>query len=154
MKCPRCDGYDTKVIESRLSHEGHSVRRRRVCQQCNHRYTTYEKEEEITFQVKKKDSRFENFSRSKLIQAISAACTKRAVPIEKIELLVANIEHLLRKDGERVVGSNRIGDIVMKKLREIDHVAYVRFASIYKDFKDPEEFVREFKSLQDNHLNK
>lgn len=149
MKCPRCQNDDTKVLESRLSHEGRSVRRRRSCLGCNHRFTTYEKEEELTFQVKKKDDRFEEFSRTKLIKAISTACRKRPIPIDQIETMVAAIELQLRSDGERVIPSQKIGDLVMEKLYETDHVAYVRFASIYKDFKDPNEFMRELQSLKD-----
>lgn len=147
MKCPRCGHNDTKVLESRLSHEGHSVRRRRNCLDCRYRFTTYEKEEELTFQVRKKDNRFEEFSRSKVIKAISTACRKRQIPLDQIEALVGAIEFKLREEGDRVVTSSKIGDLVMDKLRLMDHVAYVRFASIYKDFKDPEQFMRELKSL-------
>ena len=147
MKCPRCAHSDTKVLESRLSQEGHSVRRRRNCLGCQYRFTTYEKEEELTFQIRKKDNRFEEFSRSKLIKAISTACRKRQIPIEKIESLVTSIEFKLRQSGDRIIHSSKVGDIVMEKLREIDHVAYVRFASIYKDFKDPEELMRELRTL-------
>ncbi len=148
MKCPRCSYSDTKVRESRLSNEGHSVRRRRVCLECHYRFTTYEEEEVFSFQVRKKDNRFEEFSRSKLIKAIVTACRKRQIPIDRIEAVVSAIEFKLREDGDRVVASSRVGDLVMQKLREIDHVAYVRFASIYKDFKDPEEFLKELKALQ------
>ena len=147
MKCPRCAHGDTKVLESRLSQEGHSVRRRRNCQGCLYRFTTYEKEEELTFQVRKKDNRFEEFARSKLIKAITTACRKRQIPIDKIESIVGSVEFKLREEGERVVSSKRIGDLVMERLKQTDHVAYVRFASIYKDFKDPEEFMKELQAL-------
>ena len=148
MKCPKCDSEDTRVLESRVSHEGRSVRRRRLCTSCNHRFTTFEKEEELTFQIKKKDNRFEEFSREKITKSISTACLKRQIPIDQIETLIAGIETQLRSDGERVVQSKKIGDLVMEKLKHTDHVAYVRFASIYKDFKDPEEFVAELKKLK------
>ena len=147
MKCPRCGHSDTKVLESRLSQEGHSVRRRRNCLGCHYRFTTYEKEEELTFQVRRKDNRFEEFTRGKLIKSISTACRKRKIPIDTIESLVSSVEFKLREDGERVVSSSKIGDLVMERLRQTDHVAYVRFASIYKDFKDPEQFVRELEAL-------
>jgi len=149
VKCPRCECSETKVLESRISHEGRSVRRRRSCSSCGHRYTTYEKEEELNLQVKKKDNRFEDFSRSKITQAIATACRKRQIVNEQIEALVAAIESQLRSNGERVVTSQKIGDLVMNKLMHTDHVAYVRFASIYKEFKDPEEFVNELKTLND-----
>lgn len=148
MKCPRCAHSDTKVLESRLSHEGHSVRRRRTCLGCHYRFTTYEKEEELTFQVRKKDNRFEEFSRSKLVRAISTACRKRQIPLDQIEALVGSIEFKLREEGERIIASSKIGDLVMQKLRDTDHVAYVRFASIYKDFKDSEQFLKELQNLK------
>jgi transcriptional repressor NrdR len=136
------------VLESRLCHEGLSVRRRRQCLACNYRFTTYEREEAVIFQIRKKDHRFEEFCRDKLIKSISMACTKRPVPIEKIEILVADIEAQLKTEGDRSVTSQHVGDIVMEKLKLIDHVAYVRFASIYKDFKDPQEFIAELDNLK------
>ena len=148
MKCPRCDFPDTKVLESRVSVEGRSIRRRRACLKCHHRFTTYEKEEDLILQVKKKDGTFDEFNREKIIRAISMACRKRQVTMDQIEQMVTAVEIQLRSEGERVIPSSRIGDLVMKKLRQTDHVAYVRFASIYKDFKDPEEFVRELKGLK------
>ena len=150
MKCPKCEDNETKVLESRLCHEGLSVRRRRQCLACNYRFTTYEKEEVLAFQIRKKDNRYEDFSAEKLVKAISMACTKRLIPIEKIETLVADIEAKLKAEGDRTVTTQHIGDIVMDKLRGIDHVAYVRFASIYKDFKDPQEFISELNMLRKN----
>ena len=148
MKCPRCDYLDTKVLESRVSVDGRSIRRRRACLKCHHRFTTYEKEEELILQVKKKDGSFDEFNREKLIRAISMACRKRSISMDHIEAMVTAIEIQLRAEGDRVINSSKIGDLVMKKLRQTDHVAYVRFASIYKDFKDPEEFVRELRGLK------
>jgi transcriptional repressor NrdR len=120
-----------------------------VCTECHHRFTTYEKEDELTLQVKKRDGSFDVFNREKIISALSMACRKRQISMDQIESLVAGIEAQLRSEGERTISSQKIGDMVMKKLRQTDHVAYVRFASIYKDFKDPEEFVKELKALRD-----
>jgi len=147
MYCPKCQFDDTKVIESRLSHEGRSVRRRRCCIKCNYRFTTYEKEEDIPLQVRKKDESFEAFSRAKMVKAIQAACIKRPVSPADIESVVAEIERVLQEEGDRVIPSRRIGDLTMESLKRLDHVAYVRFASIYKDFKDPAEFRTELESL-------
>lgn len=147
MHCPNCSNEDTKVIESRLSLEGRSVRRRRSCLKCNHRFTTYEKEEDIPMQVEKKDGTFEPFVRQKIVDAIQAACIKRPVSITDIELVVAKIEKVLMEKNARSITSRTIGDLTMDYLRSIDHVAYVRFASIYKDFKDPQEFKAELDSL-------
>ncbi len=149
MKCPRCGLENTKVLESRLSHEGRAVRRRRSCLDCNYRYTTYEKEEELIFQIRKKDGRFEPYSRLKALKGLQIACQKRPVSLTDIEGLLANVERSLQEEGQRIVDSQRLGDLIMQFLRELDHVAYVRFASVYKDFKDPEEFIAELRALQD-----
>jgi transcriptional repressor NrdR len=147
LKCPTCSFEDTKVLESRLSLEGRSVRRRRCCINCNYRFTTYEKEEDIPLQVQKKDGSFEAFSRTKVAKAIQAACIKRPVSLNDIEAVVAKIERMLQDEGDRIIQSRKIGDITIEHLKRIDHVAYVRFASIYKDFKDPEEFRAELEHL-------
>ena len=149
MICPKCDQGDTKVLESRISNEGRSIRRRRVCTKCNHRFTTYEKQEELTLQVQKRDGTYDVFNREKIIGALSMACRKRDISIHQIESMVSGIETQLRSKGERSIASQTLGDLVMRKLRQTDHVAYVRFASIYKDFKDPQEFLRELKGLKD-----
>lgn len=149
MRCPKCGESDTKVIESRIHNEGRSVRRRRACSSCQHRFTTYEKEEELTLQVKKRDGTYDSFDRGKIISSLALACRKRNISIEQIESFVASIEAQLRSNGDRTVDSKKIGDLVMKKLRQTDHVAYVRFASIYKDFKDPEEFLKELRELKE-----
>lgn len=148
MKCAKCGFEDTKVLESRLSLEGHGVRRRRCCLSCNYRFTTYEKEEELSFLVKKKDGRFEPFSHDKAMRAIQTACQKRPVAINDLENLLAGIVRQLHEDGERVVDSQKIGDLIMLGLRELDQVAYVRFASVYKSFKDPDEFITELEALK------
>ncbi len=147
MHCPNCAHEDTKVIESRLSLEGRSVRRRRSCIRCNHRFTTYEKEEDIPMQVEKKDGTFEAFERKKIVDAIQAACIKRPVSITAVETVVADIEKILIEKNARTISSRTIGDLTMEHLKSLDHVAYVRFASIYKDFKDPKEFKEELESL-------
>ena len=147
MKCPRCGHDDTKVLESRLSHEGRSVRRRRACQDCQHRFTTYEKEESFVFSIRKKDGRVEPYSRDKLLRAVQTACQKRPVMMEQLESIVARIEKAVQESGERTVPSDRIGDFVMTELASVDKVAYIRFASVYKDFQEPEEFMNAFDSF-------
>jgi transcriptional repressor NrdR len=147
MKCPQCGHEDTKVLESRLSHEGRAVRRRRSCLQCNYRYTTYEREEECELQVRKKDGRFESFSRDKALKSIQAACSKRPIGVDEIEAILQRVERKLQDEGERIVESRVIGDLIMQNLKELDQVAYVRFASVYKDFKDSEQFLSELREL-------
>lgn len=148
MYCPKCGNEESKVLESRVSHEGHAIRRRRSCLSCNYRFTTYEKEEESVLQVKKKNDRFEDFDREKVFKSIQTACRKRPFTNEQIETMVVEIEAKLRAEGERVVPSQHVGDMVMEKLREVDQVAYVRFASIYKDFKDTDQFMNELQLLK------
>ena len=148
MICLKCGCEDTKVLESRMSHEGKSVRRRRSCTQCNHRFTTYEKEEELQLQILKKDGRFEPYNREKILRSVQIACQKRPITINKIDALVETVERRLQEDGERTIGSQKVGDHIMEILRQTDHVAYVRFASVYKDFKDPEEFLAELQALK------
>ncbi len=140
MKCPKCGYEDTKVLESRLSNEGRAVRRRRNCIQCNHRFTTYEKEELFAFSVVKKDGRIEPFIKEKSFRAIQTACQKRPI--------IHRVERTIQEESERNVPSTRIGDLIMQELYNIDKVAYVRFASVYKDFKDPSEFTKEISSLE------
>ncbi len=149
MRCPSCLNSDTKVLESRVSHEGRSVRRRRTCPACTHRFTTYEKEEDLIIQVQKKDGTLDEFNRDKINRALTMACRKRQVTIDQIETLITGLEAELRSEGIRIVSSQQIGDFLMQRLRQMDHVAYVRFASIYRDFKDPEEFVQELRRLQE-----
>jgi len=148
VKCPICSFEDTKVLESRLSHEGRAIRRRRSCLKCGHRFTTYEKLEDLVLQVKKKDERFEPYQRDKVLRSIQTACQKRPINIDEIESILAEIERKLQEDGERTISSHRIGDLIMEHLRRLDHVAYVRFASVYKDFKDADEFVAELTNLR------
>jgi transcriptional repressor NrdR len=147
MKCAKCGHNETKVIESRLNLEGISVRRRRSCLECNYRFTTYEKEEEWEFQVRKKDGRFEPYCRDKALKVLHAACSKRPIGVDAIESLLDGVICEVQGLGERVVDSRTLGDLVMAQLRELDQVAYVRFASIYKEFRDSEQFIAELQNL-------
>jgi transcriptional repressor NrdR len=147
MRCPKCGHEDTKVLESRLSHEGRAVRRRRSCISCNHRFTTYEKEEEFVFSVVKKDGRIEQYQRNKLMRSLTTACQKRPITYEQMETMVIGLEKHIQETGERTVPTSKLGDLVMRQLHELDKVAYVRFASVYKDFQDPSEFMSEIESL-------
>ena len=136
MKCPFCSFLDSKVVDSRNGKDGTSIRRRRECLKCNRRFTTYERIEEINLVIVKKDGRREGFDRSKIIDGLEKACEKRPISVEVIENLVSDLERELQETGEREVNSNVIGEILISKLYEIDEVAYVRFASVYRSFKD------------------
>lgn len=147
MKCPFCAHQDNKVIDSRLSKEGQVIRRRRECLSCARRFTTYERIEEIMPLVVKKDGRREAFDRQKIVTGVNLACQKRPVSSEQIDQLVETVERKLQELGEREVTSAQVGDIVMKLLQELDAVAYVRFASVYRSFQDIGEFMTELKDL-------
>ena len=147
MKCPFCGFADTKVIDSRLGKEGNNIRRRRECVDCERRFTTYERIEETLPLVVKKDGRREPFDRLKIIAGMQRACEKRPVPIAVIEKLVDRIEMTLQEGGEKEIESSRIGEIVMEALHDIDEVAYVRFASVYRQFKDINEFMAELTEI-------
>lgn len=147
MKCPFCSFADNRVIDSRLGKEGNSIRRRRECLQCERRFTTYERVEEILPLVVKKDGRRQPFDRLKVIAGMQRACEKRPVSIATIENIVDQLERQLQESGDREVDSSRIGKAVMDALHEIDEVAYVRFASVYRQFKDINEFMDELKDI-------
>lgn len=147
MKCPFCAEIDNKVIDSRLSKDGNVIRRRRECLVCTRRFTTYEHIEEIPIMIIKKDGRREVFSREKLRAGLQKACQKRSISMNVIEEFVDELERDLRETGEKEIPSNILGERVMAKLHEIDDVAYVRFASVYREFKDVNDFVSELKSL-------
>ena len=147
MKCPQCGHEDTKVLESRMSLEGRSVRRRRSCPQCVYRFTTYEKEEDFVFHIQKKDGRIEPYHRNKLTRSIEIACQKRPITPDDIDSLIMRIERRLQDEGTRTVSSQVLGSMVLAHLNDLDKVAYVRFASVYKEFKDPQEFVSELQSM-------
>jgi transcriptional repressor NrdR len=147
VKCPFCACVDTKVVDSRPDKGGTTIRRRRECESCSRRFTTHERVEEILPLVLKKDGRREPFERMKVISGIQKACEKRDVSIETIERLVDRLETRLQESGEREVPSTSIGEWIMAELHEIDEVAYVRFASVYRSFKDISEFMSELQDL-------
>lgn len=153
MRCPYCRFSDSKVLDSRPTVEGHSIRRRRECGSCGKRFTTYERVDELPLQVVKKDGRREAFNRQKLLQGLLKACQKRPVPTEKLETIVEGIERELRNTMEREAKSAYIGELVMDSLRGLDEVAYVRFASVYREFRDAESFMEELKNLLNKNGN-
>ena len=153
MRCPFCNNDDTKVIDSRPTEEGHAIRRRRGCDECGRRFTTYEKVEETILMVAKKDSRREVFDRNKVLNGIIKACEKRPVSMARIEEMADDIEKTLNNLMEKEVNSDYIGELVMEQLKKVDEVAYVRFASVYRQFTDVNTFIREIEKLigkQDN----
>lgn len=150
MRCPRCSGLEDKVIQSRISRDGSSIRRRRECARCSHRYTTYEKVEENLPLVVKKDGRREAFDPNKVITGITTACEKRPVGIEEIESVKESIIHDIQSRGDREIPSAYIGEKVMEALSRLDPVAYVRFASVYREFKDMGDFMKEIQKVDEN----
>lgn len=147
MRCPFCDHSESKVIDSRESKNGLRIRRRRECLSCERRFTTYEQIEEIPYMVVKKDGRRQPFDSQKLLRGMLKACEKRPVPVGKLEEIVEEIESNLQERPEKEMNASEIGQIVMKKLRALDKVAYVRFASVYREFKDVLEFKKELEKL-------
>lgn len=147
MRCPFCDYENSRVLDSRPANEGRTIRRRRECEKCSRRFTTYERVEESPLVVVKKDGRREMFDRGKLLSGLVKACEKRPVPIEKLENLTYNIEKTLRNRMELEVNSREIGELVMDWLRQEDEVAYVRFASVYREFQDVHSFMKELKEF-------
>lgn len=150
MKCPYCENLDTKVIDSRPTEEGHAIRRRRGCEKCGKRFTTYEKVEETIMMIIKKDGRREAFDRNKIMNGIVKACEKRPVAVADMERVVNEIERGLNNMMEKEIDSNFIGELVMDKLKELDEVAYVRFASVYRQFTDVNTFIKEIEKLIGN----
>ena len=147
MKCPFCGCPDDKVIDSRASSEGNAVRRRRECAKCGRRFTTYEVVEESALLVVKKDGRREAFDRKKILNGVVKACEKMPVPLEKIEALVSSIEREISRKYDREVRSADVGEMIMDRLASLDEVAYVRFASVYRQFKDVNQFMSELRDL-------
>ena len=147
MRCPKCTSIEDKVIDSRISKEGNTIRRRRECLECGHRFTTIENLVRDGIVVIKRDERREEFDREKLLHAIRAACHKRPVDLEQITMIVDDVIDAVEAQYEREIPSRVIGEEVMRHLRRIDQVAYVRFASVYKEFRDVSEFVDEITSL-------
>ncbi len=147
MKCPFCGFENDKVVDSRESKEGESIRRRRECLKCEKRFTTYERIDEIPYMVIKKDGRRERFERRKILQGLLKACEKRPVATAKLEAIVDEIEGVVHDATERELTTTEIGELIMQRLKKLDKVAYVRFASVYMDFKDVQEFMSELKNL-------
>ena len=150
MKCPVCSNLENKVIDSRLNREGNSTRRRRECLSCNERFTTYERIEKTLPYVIKKDGRREEFNRDKILSGVKKACQKRPVSIQQMEMLVDRVEQYCQELGEKEISAMVAGEKVVKELYNIDDVAYVRFASVYKSFKDVNEFMVELKDILKN----
>jgi transcriptional repressor NrdR len=147
VRCPFCAAQDTRVLDSRESAEGAVIRRRRECETCKKRCTTYERVEELVPLVVKKDGRREPFDRDKLLAGLKKACEKRPVSVEQLDQLVHKVEQRLQEKGEKEVPSTSIGELLMSDLRALDEVAYVRFASVYRSFRDIAEFMDELKDL-------
>lgn len=147
MKCPFCDFFDTKVVDSRPTDEGQTIRRRRECIECSKRFTTYEKIESIPLIIVKKDGNREHYNRNKVLNGILKACEKRPVPLKEIEEIVDEIERALYNSMEKEITSQHIGEMIMNRLKIIDEVSYVRFASVYRQFKDINTFMEELKLL-------
>ena len=147
MKCPFCSTMEDKVIDSREGRAGDLIRRRRECLKCGRRYTTYERIDEIPYMVIKKDGRRERFDRQKILQGLLKSCEKRPVATAKLESLVDEVERFVHEAPERERKTNELGELLMNRLKKLDKVAYVRFASVYLDFKDVKEFMSELKGL-------
>jgi len=147
MKCPFCGHIESSVLDSRASTTGDSIRRRRSCDSCQRRFTTYERVDETLPSVVKKDGRRERFDRQKLIRGLQISCNKRPVSVEQIEAIADRIERDVQERGEKEVESSFIGEKAMARLREADEVAYVRFASVYRSFRDIDEFMSELGKL-------
>ena len=147
MRCPFYDNQETKVIDSRPTEDGHAIRRRRECERCSRRFTTYEKVEEVILMVVKKDGSREAFDRRKIMNGIIKACEKRPVTVATIENMVDQIERGLNNMMEKEIDSSFIGELIMDQLKDVDQVAYVRFASVYRQFTDVNTFVAEIEKL-------
>ncbi len=147
MRCPYCGHLQDRVIDSRAANENRSVRRRRECLKCRRRFTTYESIEEISMMVVKRDGRRESFDRNKVISGILKACEKRPVSLQQVEDVVDRVERELQKKYEKEIPVQAVGELVMEKIHKLDEVAYVRFASVYRSFKDINQFMGELKDL-------
>ena len=150
MKCPYCDSPNTRVIDSRSTDDDRAIRRRRLCEDCDKRFSTYERYEDSTVMVVKKDNTREAFEPRKVISGIVKSCQKRPVSMDQIEEVARNIETKINHTGKKEVTSTYIGQLVMDELKELDPVAYVRFASVYREFKDVDSFYKEIINLKDN----
>jgi transcriptional repressor NrdR len=148
MKCPFCGHEETKVVDSRVSESQLAIRRRRECLQCEQRFTTYERVEEVPLMVTKKDGRREPFDRGKILRGLVVASVKRDVSARQLETLIDEVEAELHNSFRYEISAKQLGDLVLDKLKDLDKVAYVRFASVYKEFQDLDEFTRELKGLK------
>ncbi len=153
MKCPYCSSLESKVIDSRPTDDGHVIRRRRECMNCKQRFTTYEKIEEIPIIIVKKNGNRESYNRMKVLNGIIRACEKRPVSMEQMERLIDNIESKLHSSMEKEIQSEWIGELVMSGLKDLDEVSYVRFASVYRQFKDINTFINELTKLLNEKTN-
>lgn len=147
MRCPYCKHLENKVIDSRTANEGAVIRRRRECEKCERRFTTYERVEEIPLYLIKKDQRREPYDRAKALDGVYKACGKRAVPLAEQDKIIDDLEKHLHENFEKEVPSAVVGEFIMKRLADVDQVAYVRFASVYREFRDVGHFMKELKSL-------
>ncbi|MDP8261480.1 MAG: transcriptional regulator NrdR [Candidatus Kappaea frigidicola] len=147
MKCPYCGHEEDKVVDSRSSQEGDAIRRRRECLKCQRRYTTYEHIEGVSLMVVKKDGRRESFDRKKVLSGLVKSCEKRPISVEKLEETVDDIERTLQRNFDKEVESVEVGELIMQRLGKLDQVAYVRFASVYREFKDVNQFMKELKQI-------
>ncbi len=147
MKCPFCGYLEDKVVDSREAREGESIRRRRECLKCERRFTSYERIDEIPYMVVKKNEQREPFDRNKVMAGILRACEKRPIPAAKLDAIVHSVEKYVQESAERERPTTKIGDMIMRRLKELDKVAYVRFASVYLEFEDVTEFMAELKTL-------
>ena len=147
MKCPYCGYQESKVVDSRHSDDGVSIRRRRECQQCQKRFTTYETVESLPIVVIKRDSSRQQFDRNKILNGMLRACEKRPVPLAELEKAADEIEQAIQNSLDREISTEKIGELVMERLKPLDEVAYVRFASVYRQFKDIDSFMRELNKI-------
>jgi transcriptional repressor NrdR len=147
MKCPFCSHLEDKVVDSRESKEGEVIRRRRECLNCGKRFTSYERIDQIPHLVVKKDGRRERFDREKVLQGLLKACQKRPVPVKTLEEIAERVEAMVQESPDREVSTDQVGQFLMDSLRDLDKVAFVRFASVYRDFKDVDQFMSELKGL-------
>lgn len=152
MKCPFCNHLEDKVVDSRESKEGGAIRRRRECLECERRFTTYERIDEVPYMAVKKDGRREKFDRQKVLSGLLKACEKRPVSMGKLSDLVNQVESRVSDSPDREISTTEIGEFLMDSLRELDKIAYVRFASVYRDFQDEEAFFNELKNLMRHKL--
>ncbi len=148
MRCPFCGNTEDRVVDSRETREGEVIRRRRECVRCNRRFTSYEKIEHLPFQVVKRDQRREPYDREKLMRGLQVACRKRPVPQAELDAIADSIETVMQETNERETSSQQLGRMVMQRLRDLDPVAYVRFASVYRRFEDVDAFVKELHQLK------